>query len=61
VRVNLIGKEGLAERELLELGNIRPPSPRPGLPPPYPPEYLEDLQLPQPMGFAPDPARRVLR
>jgi len=61
VRENVLGVDEVIERDFL--GQRKPllPPPRPGLAPPYPPEYLEDLQLPQPLLFSPDPARRVLR
>ncbi|MEO0588763.1 MAG: hypothetical protein AAF078_14125, partial [Planctomycetota bacterium] len=40
--------------------DIGRPTPRAPQIPPYPPEFLEDLQLPQPMLFRPDPVRRLL-
>lgn len=40
--------------------DIGRPTPRQPQIPPYPPEFLEDLQLPQPMLFRPDPVRRLL-
>ncbi|MEM9252182.1 MAG: WG repeat-containing protein [Planctomycetota bacterium] len=51
----------LARGELVLPTKVAPPPSRASLPPAYPPEYLEDLQLPQPLLFEADPAGRVLR
>jgi hypothetical protein len=61
VRYDVVGLTGLRERRAIERWDVRPRVARTGGSPPYPPESLEDLQLPQPMLFTPDPVRRVLR